>query len=58
VGFQNLLHVRLLTLRRDYLLFALAVGDRFVHVSGVTGHPDRDRGFPDGERGPLSTQAE
>jgi hypothetical protein len=49
VGFQNLLHVRLLTLRRDYLLFALAIGDRFVHVSGVTGHPDRDRGFPDAE---------
>jgi hypothetical protein len=40
---------RLLTLRRDYLLLALAVGDRFLHVSGVTGHPDRDRGFPDGE---------
>jgi hypothetical protein len=45
VGFQNLLHVRLLTLRRDYLLF----DDRFLPVSGVTGHPNRDRGFPDAE---------
>jgi hypothetical protein len=30
-------------------LFALAVDDRFLHVSGLTGHPDRDRAFPGGE---------
>ena len=35
-----------LNLRRIYVLFALEVGDRYLHVLGVTGHPD----------GPWTTQ--
>ena len=35
-----------MTLRRLHVLFALEVGDRYLHILSVTGHPD----------GPSATQ--
>ena len=46
-GAVDFFHIdRAVTLRRIYVLFALEVGDGYLHVPGVTSHPD----------GPWTTQ--